>query len=556
MDNTMKSRLGSFWISLFFGKDPFMNFRITYLLVAILIMLQIWACSPINETSAEEEDTVQISINLVSQSSGQTTNTINTSNPGLIRIRVRNGAGDAIADQLVTVSATKGTLSPEDGTAITGSDGLATVSLQAGSDSGAGEITATASTESDSLAFQIGAIADSSTSDVGAIEFVSADPNYIALKSTGGTDRKETSIVSFRVVDDDGLPSPDQTVAFSLSTEKGGLTLSAESATSDSSGLVQVVVSAGTIPTPVSVLAEVEAFDVSTISSELIVSTGLPDQDSFSLSVSSHNPEAWGYDGVEVTATIHAADHFNNPIPDGTTVYFRTEQGGGIEPSCSTTDGACYVTWVSGGTRTLDGLVTIMAYVLGEESFTDVNANGIFDLGDSLNDDLPEAWLDIDYDGFFDSGVEEFVDFDVNGSYDTANSKYNGTLCSDLTLCTTDLVDVRDHAQIVMSTSGANITITPSSISVAGEALQLVSITVEDLNGNSMPGGTTIKAETTNGTIEGTSSWTIPDTIYPATYQTYIKGDDNSANSTSGILTITVTSPKGLITTATAIVND
>ena len=552
MDNTMKSRLSFFGIPLFFGKDPAMNFRITYFLVAILIMLQIWACSSIDETSAEDEDTIQISISLVSQSSGQTTNTINTSNPGLIQVRVRNGAGSALANKLVTVSTTKGTLSPSDGTAITGSDGLATVSLQAGSDSGAGEITVTVSTESDSLAFQIGTITDSSTSDVGAIEFVSADPNYIALKGTGGADRKETSIVTFRVVDEDGLPAPDQTVTFSLSTEKGGLTLSTASATSDSSGLVQVVVSSGTIPTPVSVIAEVAAFDVSTISSELIVSTGLPDQDSFSLSVSSHNPEAYNYDGVEVTVTIHASDHFNNPIPDGTTVYFRTEQGGGIDPSCSTEDGACQVTWVSGGTRTSDGLVTIMAYVLGEESFTDVNANGLYDSGDSVNDDLPEAWLDLDYDGSFDAGLEEFVDFDVDGAYDTANGKYNGTLCSDLTLCTNKLVDVRSDTEIVMSTSGANITIT-SPINVAGEALQLVSITVEDLNGNSMPGGTTVEAETTNGTIEGTDSWTIPATIYPVTYQTYVKGDTTPS---SGILTITVTTPKGLVITATEIVND
>jgi hypothetical protein len=553
MDNTMKRGLDFFKMPLFFGKDPFMNFRITYFMVAILAMFQMWACSPINETTSEEEDTIQLSVRLVSQSTGETTNTINTSNPGLIQVRVRNGAGSAMANELVTVSSTKGTLSPDDGTSITDSDGLATISLQAGSDSGAGEVTATVTTESETLAFQIGAVTNSSTSDVGAIEFVSASPNYIALKGTGGADRKETSIVSFRVVDEDGLPAPGQTVAFSLSTEKGGLTLSAESATSDSSGLVQVVVSSGTIPTPVSVMAEVEAFDVSTISSELIVSTGLPDQDSFSLSVSSHNPEAFNYDGVEVTATIHASDHFNNPIPDGTTVYFRTEQGGGIDPSCSTTNGTCAVTWVSGGSRSLDGLVTIMAYVLGEESFTDVNANGLFDSSDSLNDDLPEAWLDLDYDGSFDSGLEEFVDFDVDGSYDTGNGKYNGTLCSDLTICTNQLVDVRDYGQIAMSTSGADITISPASINVPLEALQAVSITIADLKGNSMPGGTTIKVEATNGSIQGTSSWTVPDTILPATYQAYIKGDKTSS---SGILTVTVTSPKGLITIKTIVVTD
>lgn len=552
----MKSSLKYFSVPLPWRKDPIMKFRITCFLVAILIAFPIWTCSSVSETTDEddEDDSFQITLNLVSQSTGETTTTINTSNPGVVRVRVRNASGDAVSSQLVTVSTTKGTLSPDDGTAMTDSSGWATVGLLSGSDTGAGEITATASSDSETIAFQIGTITDTSTSEVGSIEFVSTDPEYIALKGTGGANLQETSIVTFRVLDSDGVTVSGQTVTFALSTEKGGLKLSVESAESDSSGLVQVVVSSGTIPTPVSVEAEVEEFSVKTISSELIVSTGLPDQDSFSISLSSKNPEAYEYDGVEVTATVHASDHFNNPIPDGTTVYFRTELGGGIDSSCSIEDGACSVTWISGGTRPSDALVTIMAYVLGEESFTDTNGNGLFDSGDSLNDDLPEAWLDIDFDGVYDVGVEEPVDFDNDGSYDSANGEYNGTLCSDTSICTKELVDVRDSIQLSMSTSSASISVSPNPIDLTATSLETVSITISDANGNSMPGGSTVDVESSNGDIEGDSSWTIPNTIYPITYETFMV--PSSGDGSSGVFTVKVTSPNGLKTSYAVTVTD
>jgi hypothetical protein len=550
----MKSILRYIRIPLILGKDPFMTHRITYFFITILVGLLLWACSPATDTEEEDDDTVQISLSLLSQSTGETTNTINTSSPGLLRIRVRDASGDALVSQLVSASTTKGTLSPEDGTAITNSSGIATISILAGNDSGAGEVTVTVSSESETIAFQIGSTNDSSTSEIGAIEFVSADPNTISLKGTGGVNRQETSIVTFRVVDSDGLEVSDQEVTFSLSTEKGGLSLSAESAVSDSSGLVQVVVSSGTIPTPVSVEAEVEAFGVRCLSSELIVSTGLPDQDSFSISLSNLSPEAYQYDGITVTASIQAADHFNNPIPDGTTVYFRTESGGSITPSCSTTDGACSVTWTSGGERPTDGLVTIIAYVLGEESFTDVNGNGVFDSGDSLNDDLPEAWVDNDKDGVYDSATEEFVDFDSDFTYNSGNSQYNGTLCSDLSICTTELVDVRDDIELAMSTSGAAISISPNPINIGGSGTVTVSLTISDLLGNSMPSGTTVEVETSNGEIIGDDSWTIPDGIDPSTYEIYVKA--SADDGTSGILTVRVTSPKGLKTVSSFTVTD
>src|SRR5690606_28291881 len=85
---------------------------------------------------------------------------------------------------------------------------------------------------------------------------------------------------------------------------------------------------------------------ISTQSDKLTITTGIPDYDSFSLSAEQLNPEAWNVDGVAVQVTARLADRFNNPVPDGTAVAFNIE-GASIGSECTTTAGACSVTWVS-----------------------------------------------------------------------------------------------------------------------------------------------------------------------------------------------------------------
>jgi hypothetical protein len=188
------------------------------------------------------------------------------------------------------------------------------------------------------------------SADSGSIEFVSATPELISLKGVGGT---ESSTVVFRVRDTNGNIVANETVNFSLNTEVGGIVLSPSSAETDSNGLVQTVVNSGTVHASVRVRAEFE-FPVGTTiftqSGLLVISTGIPDQDSFSLSASVFNPEAWNIDGTEVTITARLADAFNNPAPDGTAVAFTTE-GGAIEDSCVTTKGVCSVIWTSQNVR-------------------------------------------------------------------------------------------------------------------------------------------------------------------------------------------------------------
>lgn len=65
-----------------------------------------------------------------------------------------------------------------------------------------------------------------------------------------------------------------------------------------------------------------------------------------------------------------------------------------------------------------DGWVTVIAYTRGEESFQDLNGNGIYDFpSDSFVDNGGEPFIDANDNGIWDR-KETFVDSNFNGSYD------------------------------------------------------------------------------------------------------------------------------------------
>lgn len=246
------------------------------------------------------------------------------------------------------------------------------------------------------------------SADLGSIQFVSATPQHIAIQGAGSDERPESATVIFKILDTNNNPLSGKDVTFSLSSTIGGIILNPINATTNNEGLVQTVVNSGTVARTVRVLASVDdsAPVIQTQSSELKISTGIPDQDSMSISATNLAPRAWNHDGVEVTLTARLADAFNNP-PPATAVYFTTE-GGSIEnldASCTTgDDGSCSVIWRSQFPRPeghvlgdvnnpnhvpevsntmgqkYGGRVTILATTIGEESFPDLNGNGRFDV--------------------------------------------------------------------------------------------------------------------------------------------------------------------------------
>ncbi|MBD1390794.1 hypothetical protein IC617_15285 [Neiella sp. HB171785] len=290
---------------------------------------------------------------------------------------------------------------------------------------------------------------------VGNIEFVSAEPRFVNLQGTGG---QTTAMVSFKVTDANGRAKQGQNVSFNLASGADKVELSQLTAISDNAGLVTTTVRSGSLPGSARVQAVVDGSDpiIATVSSELAIGVGLPDADSFSLSFDVHNPESWDFDGEEVTVTIRAADHFNNPVSDGTSISFVAE-GGAIEPSCETSGGVCSVVWRSQNFRPLNARATILAYAEGEESFYDNNGNGLFEhTQDSFTGqyDIGEAYRDDDEDGIYNNN-DQHIDRDLNGAYDGPDGIYNGQLCTEDSAnagaCTQQLVDVNASGVIVMA---------------------------------------------------------------------------------------------------------
>ncbi len=93
-----------------------------------------------------------------------------------------------------------------------------------------------------------------------------------------------------------------------------------------------------------------------------------------------------------------------------------------------------------------DGFVTITAYTIGEEGFTDTNGNNVFDDGDAGFDDIEEPFVDaddvhgVDSNGFTAGDV--IIDVvstndptGANGVHDLADGFFNGLGCTHSSLC-------------------------------------------------------------------------------------------------------------------------
>jgi len=355
-------------------------------------------------------------------------------------------------------------------------------------------------------------------------------------------------------------------VNFSLNTSVGGISLSTASATSDSQGLVQTIVQAGTVATSVRVTATVTSVSptISTQSSQLSVTTGIPTDNSFSLAVECFNIEGLSIDGVTTTVTARLGDRFQNPVPDGTAVTF-TAEGGNILSQCttqtnSTEGGVCAVEFRSSNPRPADGRITIFAKAIGEESFTDSNGNGAFDVGENYFD-IPEPFRDDNEDGVFQSG-EEFYDFDSSLDRNAADGVFNGVLCNDPARCDpasqssgigeNNLIILSGSSPVVTQTDGSAL---PASIVIPVNSAQGMSFWVRDVNGNPMPAGTTVSLTASgNGySVVAPNSFTVPCTAIAADIAfpglTAFSFTVNSAqNATSAILTLEVKTPSGITT--------
>ncbi|TRX57311.1 hypothetical protein [Thalassomonas sp. M1454] len=490
---------------------------------------------------------------------------------------------------------------------------------------------------------------------VGSINFIALSNNFLALKGTGGSGstiisptsnsdftRSETATLTFQVFDISGEPAAFEQVDFSLSTNVGNLTLLNNSGQSDVNGFVDVIVQSGSVASTLRVVATLtDNTSISTISDLLTISSGVADYNSFSLSVSNYNPEAWEIDGVEVLVNAYVADHFNNPVPNGTAIAFTTEFGQ-IEPSCTTVNGQCSVVWTSsnprvpvptfrdentatrwlgGGTPCLTSIgldtgfnepdiaypcplglgqvygnrISILAHLIGEESFADTNGNGVYDVGEAYTDLASEAFRDDNEDNIFagryangelSAGAqeaidacganclqlggdnEEFVDFNNDGVYQgLGNGVLNSVLCQEEgNGCTKQLLPIWKNITILQAGSHAYISLIEADLNAddvnnyympvdISTGAKTVIARVADIHNGRMPAGTTITFETGNGEIVGPNSCKV---LNSSTYgfepcSVVIKGDGVSD---SAVLKVIVKTPSGVITMAEVVIQD
>jgi hypothetical protein len=566
---------------------------------------QVVATTTVNSTALTASVGYQLTPTLVSISSfsSDLASGSSLSAYGQANLTVSLSGVSATSPVTVTLSSTcvaksKATLTPS---SVTTSTGTATFTYR---DGGCG------STDTvDSLQVSVsGSTATSSLSlpltppSVTSISFSSALPTNIYLKGSGYT---ESALITFQVRDSAGNGVPGKDVKLSLVNSAGKATIDSQpdttvvTKTSDSSGNVTVRVNSGTVPTALRVSAVLGS--ISTVSSSLSVAVGLPSQLNFSLDQAIRNIEGFDNDGTVNTYTVIASDRLGNPVPDGTAVNFVAE-GGQIVANQLTAAvlgiAQASARYASASPRPADGRVTILAYALGEESFIDANGDNIFTPAEDFQD-LGDLFISRPYL----AGYNQLVGASGTAAPYPADqligeTAANGTVCKShtspiLVLDATipsrpNTCDgnwgkayVRRAIETVLSTSTANPVwgIRPSGFQYAPGGLcenkanfdsPSVSRTYYTVQGstlfgvpssggtlsffasdsntnrfNPLPAGTTVSVRSTSGlsaTVNGGSP--VPSTYSP----TSVTLGYTWNGVTSGTITISFTTPKGLVT--------
>ena len=402
------------------------------------------------------------------------------------------------------------------------------------------------------------------------VQFISTTPQLIYLKDSVGTTQAQ---VVFKVLDSSGNPLQNKKLRVAVSNTAPGISLdtvgnaSPVDLTTDGSGLVTVAVFSGTVPTSVNINATLLDSNgvptgISSSSNLLTVASGRPTQRSLSLAASKLSIEGLNLDGETTLLTLSMADRQGNPVPPGTQVNFVSESGVLLPAVCfvppvipatasspAIPTSACTVTLRAQGTRPVNGRVSILAYVAGEEDFVDANGNNIYDPGE-LFTDLGRAYRDDNSKATVPSDFNGIPISITNGQYDAGEfqqPRLGTSACVVGVGCAGDGVwgaaDVRQQATVVFASSVAQIvgTITTSGISLI----------INDINNNSVPTGSTISAIPVDRTspnnlacaIAGDSSVKVLNTI-ETTFTGFIFKDCVFGDAIS----IKVTTPLGTVT--------
>ncbi|PXW97126.1 Ig-like protein group 1 [Sphaerotilus hippei] len=391
-----------------------------------------------------------------------------------------------------------------------------------------------------------------------ALEYVSSSPEKICLAGSGCD---ESAVVKFRLRDQYANPVAGSTVNFSLDIA-GVATLYplSQQTQTDTSGIAQVSVKSGSIPTPVRVRAEYTTpagTKLSTVSNVLAINAGLPTQRAVSFSAATYNVDGWSVDGTESAIRVQLNDRFGNPVPDGTSVSFVAEGASVIPARCTTVSGVCSVKFVTSNYRPPNGRVTVVAFAQGEESFVDSSGDNLYTAGESF-DDLGEVFVDKDENSSLDTATGEYLAGSAkNGVWD-GNSYVRVSRVFTLSnsaaeprLFAFDSVLGCDAKSTAALTTLSALSLRPSLASCRVSQLICIrdaNIAADALGGNPIPAGATLTATTkAKGAAVSVDFTPIPSTVTGATAHrvTAELSDCSKALEASGPLDLEIKMPAG-----------
>jgi hypothetical protein len=287
-----------------------------------------------------------------------------------------------------------------------------------------------------------------------------------------GSGFNEQSQVAFKVVDSTSQPVPGVQVSFSIPNPPSGTTVS-PTAVTNTQGIAVAIVSSGPTIGAIVVHAVAITGRVEVDSPNIGIRGAKVANQGFSLRCDLANVAARTSTSpgtprpFTVACHVKVVDRYNNPVGTGTTVNFKTEAGtvpnsvatkaynptgsndqeGTGDIQFSTTggtpfplnvdplpaDGAQYPTARAVEPSALEGqvvknprdsLVTVIAYLRGEEFFADTNSNGTRDSGEQFIDQ-GEPFVDANDNGVWDQGETYIDEAPADGKWNGPNGQWD-----------------------------------------------------------------------------------------------------------------------------------
>lgn len=496
------------------------------------------------------------------------------------KVTVLDATSAPIANQVVTFStdSTLATISPS--SALTDSNGVATVQIVPLTKTGAGSVQVAASVNgtnytSSAVSYQV-----VSASVAASVVFVpqtatSSNPTPGIIVVNTANNGNKLLQATFQLNNSQGVGISGQPLVLNLNGQaiSSGVTFfnngvnssAAQTVTTDQSGQVTINVASGSLPTPIVITASWASNTTITGSSYgLAVSNGRPTQLRSSIAASTLSVEASAggssfIQGIQSTLTVLLSDRMGNPIPVGTVVNLIASHGQ-VQGTCVVaivnSASQCSVFWTSGGSRPSNGWFTVLAYLDGEEDFIDANGNNQYDAGETFYD-IGQAYLPKDAKALaFNATLDQPIAGGMTGTYACAVT--NSVVFAYQIPNTCDNAwssSVRVRLGVTMNWSSSKLAITsPGSNSYTSATIRVA----DDLD-NAAPTGTKLTGSLTcqdtssppvSTSVPVTLSQTVtPNAIAPLNLTvSYASVADASFNKCT--LTITATTPATVATSA------